>query len=86
MPFNRQKVIGGFIVDFYAFQAGLVIEIDGGQHWDKQHLRRDTIRDEYLQRRGLRVLRFSNAEVLRNLEAVLEKIRRAVEEAGAHPP
>ena len=86
VQFNRQKVIAGYIVDFYAFRAGLVIEIDGGQHWDPEHLERDSVRDRSLRRLGLRVLRFSNAEVLVHLKAVVCRIWRPVEEAGEHPP
>ncbi|MCL2301465.1 MAG: endonuclease domain-containing protein [Firmicutes bacterium] len=61
--FQRQKVIGNFIVDFFCHQATLVIEIDGGQHRDEQGLAHDEERDAYLTGIGLTVVRFSNQDV-----------------------
>ncbi len=46
--FNRQKVIGKFIVDFYCHSAKLVIEIDGGQHFDDENLQKDNDRTSIL--------------------------------------
>jgi len=59
----RQKVIDRFIVDFYCAKARLVIEIDGNQHETKQGRAHDSERTQYLQGRGLTVLRLSNATV-----------------------
>ena len=70
--FRRQQVIDGFIVDFYCHSIGLVVELDGGIH--DQQLGYDRERDEVLARRGIRVLRLRNAEIRRDLSAVLEKI------------
>lgn len=55
--FNRQKVIGKFIVDFYCHSAKLVIEIDGGQHFDDEILQKDNSRTSILNSYGLHVLR-----------------------------
>lgn len=74
IQFYRQKPIGPFIVDFYAPAAGLIIEVDGSQHQEPDHARRDTERDQALASHGLKVLRFNNLQVLNETEAVLELI------------
>lgn len=72
--FYRQKPIGHFIVDFYCPKVYLVIELDGGQHYGEEMKTKDNLRDKYMENVGLRVLRFSDREVLEKLEAVIEKI------------
>jgi len=72
--FNRQKPIGKYIVDFYCRSAKLVIEVDGGQHFIEENIEQDKARDEYLESLGLTVLRFTNSDVIKNLEGVLERI------------
>ncbi len=72
--FYRQKVIGSYIVDFYCPKARLVIEVDGGQHYSAEGLNKDKIRDDFLEESGLKVIRFSDSEVCRNLRGVIEKI------------
>jgi very-short-patch-repair endonuclease len=72
--FYRQKNIGNYIVDFYCPAAKLIIEIDGGQHYSGEGKKKDGIRDSYLKYQGFRVLRFSDREVLKNIEGVLERI------------
>ncbi|HJT25635.1 MAG TPA: DUF559 domain-containing protein [bacterium] len=76
--FYRQRIIGGYIVDFYCSKASLIIELDGGQHFHGAVKGTDIVRDSFLNSRGLRVLRFGNHQVLKNLEAVLEEILRAI--------
>ena len=66
VQFYRQKPIGGYIVDFYAPKAKLVIEIDGSQHLETPHAENDKERDEHLGRLGLTVLRFKQAGFERN--------------------
>ena len=78
LQFYRQKVIGNVIVDFYCHQANLVIEVDGGQHYTEKGMIDDQNRDAYLESIGLIVLRFSNLDVLQNIEGVIEKIRQEV--------
>jgi very-short-patch-repair endonuclease len=75
--FRRQQVIDGFIADFYCHQAGLVIEVDGGQH--REQAGYDAERDRILALHGLRVLRVSNDEVRARLPSVLRRIAAAVE-------
>ena len=72
--FYRQKIINNFIVDFYCPNANLVIELDGGQHYERASIEKDNIRDNYMKRIGLSVLRFSDRDVFENLDGVLERI------------
>ena len=72
--FYRQKIIGNYIVDFYCPKAKLVIELDGGQHYSSEGKEKDRTRDEYMKDIGLKVLRFSDKEVFKNTQGVLERI------------
>src|SRR3990172_13260225 len=63
--FYRQKIIENYIVDFYCPKANLIIELDGGQHYTDEGMKRDKIRDDYLRRQGYKVLRFSDKEVVK---------------------
>ncbi len=72
--FYRQKVIGQYIVDFYCPKAGLVIELDGGQHYEEAGRSKDSQRDKALTQMGLKVLRFSDREVFENTSSVMESI------------
>ncbi len=74
LQFYRQKIIGNSIADFYCPKARLVIEVDGGQHFDLEGREQDRGRDDYMVKAGITVLRFSNTEVLGNIEAVLKMI------------
>lgn len=75
--FRRQHPRGSYILDFVCLEKKLVVEVDGGQHaLQTEH---DSIRDEWLQRGGFRVLRFWNTQVLKEMDAVLEEISRALE-------
>ncbi|MBI2304687.1 MAG: DUF559 domain-containing protein [Chloroflexi bacterium] len=74
--FRRQHSMERFIVDFYCAEAGLVVEVEGPIH-QYQH-GEDQTRREYLESRGLRVLRFSNDEVLHYLDKVLHQISTAL--------
>jgi very-short-patch-repair endonuclease len=79
LQFYRQKPLGKFIVDFYCPAAQLVIEIDGGQHYQDDGRIRDGLRDGYLESLGLRVLRFSNLDVLTNMDGVIAAIVQRLE-------
>ena len=72
--FFRQRVIGNYIVDFYCPGAKLVIEGDGGQHYLEEMVAADKRRDGYLNSRGLKVLRFTDTDVLKNIEGAIENI------------
>ena len=73
--FRRQFAIERFIVDFYCFEARLVLEIDGAIHDEPGHAEYDNQRQQYLEALGMRVLRFTNAQVTNDAEAVVEFIR-----------
>ncbi len=72
--FYRQKVIGNYIVDFCCPKSNLVIELDGGQHYSDEGMKKDKTRDDYMNKLGLKVLRFSDRDVFKNLQVVLEVI------------
>ena len=72
--FHRQKNIGDYIVDFYCPAAKLIVEIDGGQHYSEENIVKDEVRDKFLSDLGFRVLRFSNSDVFKNIEGVVEEI------------
>lgn len=77
---HRQKIIGKYIVDFYCHQAKLVIELDGGQHYQDERMERDLIRTKFLENRGLFVLRFTNWEVDHQFAQVCERIEEVVDQ------
>jgi very-short-patch-repair endonuclease len=76
LHFRRQQIIAGFIVDFYCHKAALVIEVDGDIHDLQQE--EDARREKALSGLGLRVLRFKNDEVIRELSMVVGKIKEFV--------
>lgn len=76
--FRRQHPIGPFIVDFYCCAAGLVIELDGGQHYEAAAVEYDRMRTAEIARCGARVLRFRNDDVLRSPALVLNLIQEAL--------
>ena len=74
--FRRQQPIGPYVVDFFCAQAKLIVEVDGGQHAERQL--QDTARTRWLEERGYRVLRFWNNEVFGNTEGVVLTILEAL--------
>ena len=70
--FRRQQVIAGFIVDFYCHKADLVVEVDGDIHDLQQE--EDARREKVLSELRLRIVRFRNDDILKDLSTVLEKI------------
>ena len=78
---QRQKVIGNYIVDFYCAEAKLVIELDGSQHFSKQGVQDDFIRDDFLNSLGITVTRYSNLDICENFEGVCSDILKKISEA-----
>jgi very-short-patch-repair endonuclease len=76
--FRRQTPVGPYVVDFICHAAKLIIELDGGQHFEPENISRDVRRDAYLQALGYHVLRFSNLDVMTNKAGVLEAIAAAL--------
>ena len=73
--FNRQHIIGDYIVDFVCLEKGLVIEVDGAYHDTAEQREADAIRSEELVRMGFEVIRFSNEEVFKNINNVQSRIK-----------
>ncbi len=78
LQFYRQKPIGDYIVDFYCSKAKLIIEIDGGQHYEDENLRKEELRSKELEKFGLKILRFTNVDILKNIDAVVNEILEEV--------
>ena len=75
IKFKRQKIINNYIVDFICPEAKLVIEVDGEQHLaDFENRYNDEIRDDFLNKQGLSVLRIPNNNVNKNFEGVCIEI------------
>jgi very-short-patch-repair endonuclease len=79
--FYRQKAIDDYIVDFYCAKAQLVIELDGGGHYQSEQIVKDAKRTEDLETQKLSVLRISNLDIDRNFAGVCEAIDLKVKEA-----
>ena len=71
---KRQKIIGDYIVDFYCSSKKVVIELDGSQHYEEKGKEKDIQRDLFLEKKGIRVLRYSNYDINQNFIAVCEDI------------
>jgi very-short-patch-repair endonuclease len=74
LKFRRQHPAGPYVVDFFCHSAALVVELDGMSHEDKAA--RDAERTKYLEAQGLRVLRVTNTDAMRDLDAVTREIAR----------
>jgi len=86
--FNRQKPIGHYIVDFYCHQLRLVIEIDGDTHYEEEAKKYDRNRTAYLESHNLEVIRFTNPDVIKNIDGVMivliNLLQKKKEETGNH--
>ena len=79
IQFYRQRVLGCYIVDFYAPSIRLVIEVDGVQHNEKEQQIQDQNRDNYLSSVNITVFRVSNFDIRKNLYQVLEVLKKSIE-------
>ena len=79
--FQRQKAIGNYIADFYCAKTGLIIELDGGGHYDAEQAKRDAERTRELEAMNTVVLRFCNMDVQKNFTSVCETIDRVVKQS-----
>ena len=71
LKFRRQHSIGPYVLDFYCHERKVCIELDGGQHYENEGIQHDERRKAFLEAQGLRILRFSNMDILENIEAML---------------
>ena len=81
----KQRIIGRFIVDFYCASAGLVIEVDGSQHYEPQEIAYDVERSAFLSTLGLDVLRFSNRDIDRDFRGVCTQIDMTIQKRLQNP-
>ena len=79
VKFYKQRIIESFIVDFYCADARLVIELDGSQHYTEQGKEYDEQRTAILEQYGVQVLRFTNLDVDRHLDAVCAQIDTTIQ-------
>lgn len=79
IKFRRQFSIDRYILDFYAPEHKIAVEADGGQHYADEGVAKDKVRTEALEVQGIRILRFSDRDILMNIEGVCEVILRTVE-------
>ena len=84
--FLRQKVIDGYIVDFYCHDARLILELDGSQHYDAENQRNDFQRTEQLESRGLTVVRIPNNAIFQNFRGVCAHIDLCVKQRMKESP
>ncbi len=84
--FHRQKPIDCFIADFYCYRLKLAIEVDGLTHdWEKI-IQKDKIKAEQLKDLGLNILRFTDVEVMKNIDSVIQAIKNYIAEFENTPP
>ncbi|MGB3340766.1 MAG: endonuclease domain-containing protein [bacterium] len=80
LKFRRQVIKGPYILDFYCPEKRLVIEVDGGQHYTKKGKLSDKIRKTSLNKNSLNVIRYSNRQILLDIDVVLKDILNRVKD------
>ena len=78
MKCRRQYIIGQYIVDFFFRECNLIVELDSGYHNAPEQQEQDRIRQHWLEEKGYQVLRFTNDEVFKELNKVIEKIKSTI--------
>lgn len=73
---RRQYIIGDYIVDFFFRKSMLIVELDGGYHFTEEQQKEDSIRQDWLEHQGYRIVRFTNEEVLFDTDKVLNKVKQ----------
>ena len=74
IKFRRQCSVGAYIIDFFSFEKKLAIEIDGDSHFIGKAQTYDKKRTEFLKKNNIQVIRFTNVEIVNNLDGCLEKL------------
>ena len=80
IKFRRQVPFGKYILDFYCARIKLCIELDGGQHYTSEGMKKDAMRDKVLRESGIETIRFSDRDVLLNTYGVLQAIYETIQE------
>ena len=83
---HRQKVLGQYIVDFYIASAKIIVELDGSQHYETNHQKKDALRDSYLKSIGCQVLRYSNADIRYRFQDVCRDIWNHLQATDTNSP
>ena len=84
--FQRQKALGNYIADFYCAKAALVIELDGGGHYEPEQMKADSERTSDLEDMKLKVIRICNADIDRNFQGVCEFLDMEVQKSLPQSP
>ena len=79
VKFNRQHIIGDYIVDFVCLEKGLVIEVDGEYHHEEKQNEEDALRTKDLNAMGFTVIRFDNEEIYTDIDSVIDRIYDVIE-------
>ncbi|MFA5323516.1 MAG: endonuclease domain-containing protein [Smithella sp.] len=85
-PFRRQRPVLQYIADFFCKELMLIIELDGITHDNENSRTKDTQREEQLARAGFKIIRFTDKEVLKNMDGVISKLEQIVSEIEASTP
>ena len=83
--FYRQKPIANYIVDFYCPKASLVIELDGGGHYEPEQAAKDAERTRILEQSGVEIIRFCNRDIDHNFRGVCDSIDKKIHERNSSP-
>ena len=86
VKFRRQFSVGRYILDFYCPEYRIGIEADGGQHYENGGRTRDELRTNELNNLGVEIIRFSDHDILKNIDAVFEVIQKAIEMRKVNSP
>ncbi len=86
VKFRRQYSVDRYILDFYSIELRLGIELDGEIHEDENAIEYDSKRTEYLKLRKIKIIRFSNKEVINSISEVLKAIKQEIESCSNLPP
>ena len=82
--FRRQEMIGSYIADFFCYEAKLIIEVDGSQHFLPEESAKDTARTKYFHSLGIRVMRVDNGQINRSFDGVCQEILLALRQCGVN--
>jgi very-short-patch-repair endonuclease len=79
VKFRRQVAFGSYIADFVSIESHIIIELDGSQHYLEEGIQKDLERNQYFRNEGFTVLRFTNTDIMKNIDgaltSILEKIK-----------
>jgi very-short-patch-repair endonuclease len=84
--FHRQKPIDNYILDFYCNELMLGIEIDGYSHQFLEVYNKDTVKEKKMNELGIEILRFSDEQVLKDMENVIRALEEYIYEFEIHTP